>query len=166
MVRNEACIFYIKCRFLQNSTKNKKELAASRNEYLKAKKEKKKAKWAEIEKEVDWSQQFCDTTEFFILPFQGEKEKGKWQNFSKKAFGKKGFVKKSIFKSPEEADGKVRAVEWGSFKMSFEPKYLWRGYLIMWSSRQVSNAMDEEEDGYGQMFCAPNHATTTMLILC
>ena len=39
---------------------------------------------------------------------QGEREKGKWQNFSKKAFGKKGFVKKSIFKSPEEADGKVR----------------------------------------------------------
>ena len=39
--------------------------------------------------------------------FQGEREKGKWQNFSKKAFGKKGFVKKSIFKSPEEADGKV-----------------------------------------------------------
>ena len=36
----------------QNSTKNKKELAAGRNEYLKAKKEKKKAKWAEIEKEV------------------------------------------------------------------------------------------------------------------
>ena len=40
--------------------------------------------------------------------YQGEKEKGKWQHFSKKAFGKKGFVKKSIFKSPEEADGKVR----------------------------------------------------------
>ena len=36
----------------QNSSKNKKELAAGRNEYLKAKKEKKKAKWAEIEKEV------------------------------------------------------------------------------------------------------------------
>merc|ERR1712227_947995 len=71
----------------QNSVKNKKELAASRNEYLKAKKEKKKAKWAEIEKE-------------------GEKEKGKWQNFSKKAFGKKGFVKKSIFKTPEQAAGK------------------------------------------------------------
>jgi len=72
----------------QNSVKNKKELAASRNEYLKAKKEKKKAKWAEIEKE-------------------GEKEKGKWQSFSKKAFGKKGFVKKSIFKTPEQAAGKV-----------------------------------------------------------
>merc|ERR1712223_2156877 len=56
----------------QNSVKNKK----------------KKAKWAEIEKE-------------------GEKEKGKWQNFSKKAFGKKGFVKKSIFKTPEQAAGKV-----------------------------------------------------------
>ena len=39
--------------YLQNSVKNKKELAASRNEYLKAKKEKKKAKWAEIEKEVN-----------------------------------------------------------------------------------------------------------------
>ena len=47
----------------------------------------------------------------YLSFFQGEKEKGKWQNFSKKAFGKKGFVKKSIFKSPEEADGKVRAVE-------------------------------------------------------
>ena len=42
-----------------------------------------------------------------FLLFQGEREKGKWQNFSKKAFGKKGFVKKSIFKSPEMADGKV-----------------------------------------------------------
>merc|ERR1711953_1102937 len=50
--------------------------------------ENKKARWAEIEKE-------------------GEKEKGKWQNFSKKAFGKKGFVKKSIFKTPEQAAGKV-----------------------------------------------------------
>ena len=42
---------------------------------------------------------------FFL--FQGEKEKGKWQNFSKKAFGKKGFVKKSIFKTPEQAAGKA-----------------------------------------------------------
>jgi hypothetical protein len=29
-----------------------------------------------------------------------EGEKNKWQNFSNKAFGKKGFVKKSIFKTP------------------------------------------------------------------
>ena len=43
-----------------------------------------------------------------FIALQGEKEKGKWQNFSKKAFGKKGFVKKSIFKTPEEAAGKVR----------------------------------------------------------
>ena len=42
-----------------------------------------------------------------FIALQGEKEKGKWQNFSKKAFGKKGFVKKSIFKTPEEAAGKV-----------------------------------------------------------
>ena len=36
-----------------------------------------------------------------------EKEKGKWLNFSSKAFGKRGFVKKSIFKTPESSDGKV-----------------------------------------------------------
>ncbi len=36
-----------------------------------------------------------------------EKEKKQWQNFSSKAFGKKGFVKKSIFKTPESSDGKV-----------------------------------------------------------
>ena len=83
--------------------KNKKELAASRNEYLKAKKEKKKAKWAEIEKEV----KFLTRWLYVAFLFQGEKEKGKWQNFSKKAFGKKGFVKKSIFKTPEQAAGKA-----------------------------------------------------------
>ena len=37
-----------------------------------------------------------------------EKEKKQWQNFSSKAFGKKGFVKKSIFKTPESSDGKVK----------------------------------------------------------
>ena len=36
-----------------------------------------------------------------------EKEKQKWTSFSAKAFGKKGFVKKSIFKTPETVDGKV-----------------------------------------------------------
>ncbi len=34
-------------------------------------------------------------------------QKNKWQNFSNKAFGKKGFVKKSIFKTPENASGRV-----------------------------------------------------------
>merc|ERR1711992_272199 len=36
----------------QNSVKNKKELAASRNEYLKAKKEKKKGKWQNFSKKA------------------------------------------------------------------------------------------------------------------
>jgi len=38
---------------------------------------------------------------------QREEEKSKWQNFSSKAFGKRGFVKKSIFKTPENAQGRV-----------------------------------------------------------
>lgn len=71
-----------------SSAKNKKELSQSRSEYLKEKKAKKKAKWEAIEKE-------------------GEKEKKKWTSFSNKAFGKKGFVKKSIFKTPEAVEGKV-----------------------------------------------------------
>ena len=73
-------------------------MQADRNEYLKKKKEKKKAKWAEIEKE-------------------GEKEKHKWEKFSSKAFGKKGFVKKSIFKTPEAVEGKVRV--WIFFCLGF-----------------------------------------------
>merc|ERR1719410_2937572 len=36
-----------------------------------------------------------------------EKKKNKWSAFSAKAFGKKGFVKKSIFKPPESCDGRV-----------------------------------------------------------
>ena len=57
--------------------KNKKELAASRNEYLKAKKEKKKAKWAEIEKEVGWLEEYFNTTtEFIILLFSGWEREG------------------------------------------------------------------------------------------
>ena len=38
---------------------------------------------------------------------QREEDKSKWQNFSSKAFGKRGFVKKSIFKTPENAQGRV-----------------------------------------------------------
>jgi survival-of-motor-neuron-related-splicing factor 30 len=70
------------------SAKNKHQLAADRSEYLKEKKAKKKAKWEATEKE-------------------GEKEKVKWGKFSAKAFGKKGFVKKSIFKTPDAVEGKV-----------------------------------------------------------
>ncbi len=44
---------------------------------------------------------------FQELERQREQDKNKWKNFSHKAFGKKGFVKKSIFKTPENADGRV-----------------------------------------------------------
>jgi len=67
---------------------SKRELEIKRKEYLKEKKRKKQEKMKELLEAK-------------------EKEKGKWQNFSTKAFGKKGFVKKSIFKSPLEAEGKV-----------------------------------------------------------
>jgi len=67
---------------------NKRDLAAKQKEYLKEKKKKKLEKLKEMEE-------------------AREKEKNKWQNFSGKAFGKKGFVKKSIFKSPVNADGRV-----------------------------------------------------------
>jgi len=67
---------------------SKRELEIKRKEYLKEKKKKKQEKMQEqIESK--------------------EKEKKQWQNFSSKAFGKKGFVKKSIFKTPESSDGKV-----------------------------------------------------------
>ena len=59
-----------------------------KKEYLKEKKKKKLEKMKEMEA-------------------AREKEKHKWQNFSTKAFGKKGFVKKSIFKTPESCDGMV-----------------------------------------------------------
>jgi len=71
-----------------SSSKNKKEELAKHKEYLK----KKKAKKAERFKKMDE---------------QREDEKSKWQNFSGKAFGKRGFVKKSIFKTPENAQGRV-----------------------------------------------------------
>ena len=60
--------------------KNKKELAASRNEYLKAKKEKKKAKWAEIEKEVGLEKLF-DKKFIEIYCFAGGKGEGQVAEF-------------------------------------------------------------------------------------
>merc|ERR1712192_98055 len=70
------------------SAKNKKELANYQRELKKEEKKKNAEKMKELEEER-------------------EKEKMKWSSFSAKAFGKKGFVKKSIFKTPETADGKV-----------------------------------------------------------
>lgn len=68
--------------------KNKREILAKNKEYLKEKKRKKQEKMVEMEA-------------------AREKEKSKWQGFSSKAFGKKGFVKKSIFKTPENSSGRV-----------------------------------------------------------
>jgi len=67
---------------------NKKEQLAKQREYLK----KKKAKKAE---------------RFRLMDQARENDKNKWQSFSSKAFGKKGFVKKSIFKTPENNSGRV-----------------------------------------------------------
>ena len=67
---------------------DKKEAAAKQREYLKKKKAKKAERWKAMEEER-------------------EADKNKWQNFSSKAFGKKGFVKKSIFKTPENSKGRV-----------------------------------------------------------
>jgi len=70
-------------------TKNtKRELEIKRKEYLKEKKIKKREK---LENQIQTK----------------EKEKKQWQSFANKAFGKRGFVKKSIFKTPESSDGKV-----------------------------------------------------------
>ncbi|XP_040583917.1 survival of motor neuron-related-splicing factor 30 [Lepeophtheirus salmonis] len=68
--------------------KNRKELLAKQKEYLKKKKAKKLERLKVMEEER-------------------EQEKNKWKVFSSKAFGKKGFVKKSIFKTPENAKGRV-----------------------------------------------------------
>jgi len=71
-----------------NSSKNRKELLAHQKEQ---KKEKKKKHLENLK----------------ALEAEREKEKNKWASFSNKAFGKKGFVKKSIFKTPETGDGRV-----------------------------------------------------------
>ena len=71
-----------------NSAKNRKELL----QHQKDQKKEKKKKHLENMK---------------ALEAEREKEKNKWAAFSSKAFGKKGFVKKSIFKTPESCDGRV-----------------------------------------------------------
>lgn len=70
------------------SIATKKEQLAKQKEYLKKRKLKKQERYKKLDEER-------------------EGEKSKWQNFSNKAFGKKGFAKKSIFKTPENAGGRV-----------------------------------------------------------
>ena len=71
-----------------STSASKREQSEKQKEYLK----KKKAKKAERFKAMDKAR---------------EDEQCKWKNFSSKAFGKKGFVKKSIFKTPENPTGRV-----------------------------------------------------------
>lgn len=71
-----------------NSAKNRKELL----QHQKDQKKEKKKKHLENMKAME---------------AEREKEKNKWAAFISKAFGKKGFVKKSIFKTPESCDGRV-----------------------------------------------------------
>jgi len=71
-----------------SSAKNRKELLQHQKDL---KKEKKKKHLENLK----------------ALEAEREKEKNKWAAFSNKAFGKKGFVKKSIFKTPESSDGRV-----------------------------------------------------------
>jgi len=70
------------------TSSSRKEQQEREREHAKRRKQKKLERFKNLEKE-------------------GEKGKNKWQNFSNKAFGKKGFVKKSIFKTPENASGRV-----------------------------------------------------------
>ena len=70
------------------SQASRKEQLAKERENAKRRKAKKAERFKSMEKER-------------------EKEKNKWQSFSTRAFGKKGFVKKSIFKTPETAAGRV-----------------------------------------------------------
>jgi len=80
----------ISSKSFANSTAavTRRENQAKERERLKKRKAKKAERMKELEQE-------------------GEREKNKWQNFNSKAFGKKGVVKKSIFKTPENAQGRV-----------------------------------------------------------
>lgn len=71
--------------------KSKKDIIADQREYKRKKAQKKAARMKELEEER-------------------EKEKGKWQEFNSKSFGKgirKGKVKKSIFATPDSVTGRV-----------------------------------------------------------
>jgi len=70
------------------TAEDKKAKLVAQREYLKKKKAKKAERYKEMEQKT-------------------EAAKSSWQNFSTKGSGKKGFVKKSIFKTPENSSGRV-----------------------------------------------------------
>ncbi|GIX68412.1 survival of motor neuron-related-splicing factor 30 [Caerostris darwini] len=70
------------------ATKSKKLIIQAQKDYKKKKAQKKAQRMKLLEEER-------------------EKEKSKWHNFNSKAFNKKGHVKKSIFASPDNINGRV-----------------------------------------------------------
>ncbi|KAG8226318.1 hypothetical protein J437_LFUL011431 [Ladona fulva] len=72
----------------QTDPKSKKQQVLRQREYLKKKKQRKQQRFKQLEEER-------------------EGEKNKWLAFSHKTTGKKGIVKKSIFASPDNVNGRV-----------------------------------------------------------
>jgi len=87
----------------------RKENAAKERERLKKRKAKKAERWAQAEQEQ-------------------ERVKNQWKHFNSKSAGKKGVIKKSIFKTPENEGGRVGIGTCGvsgqeMTKFSFADKY-------------------------------------------
>ncbi|XP_054707314.1 survival of motor neuron-related-splicing factor 30-like [Uloborus diversus] len=74
--------------FPESSSKSRKQIIQAQKEYKKKKAQKKAQRMKQLEEER-------------------EKEKLKWHSFNSKAFNKKGHVKKSIFASPDNINGRV-----------------------------------------------------------
>ncbi|KFM81040.1 Survival of motor neuron-related-splicing factor 30, partial [Stegodyphus mimosarum] len=74
--------------FPESSSKSRKQIIQAQKEYKKKKAQKKAQRMKQLEEER-------------------EKEKLKWHSFNAKAFNKKGHVKKSIFASPDNINGRV-----------------------------------------------------------
>lgn len=74
--------------YSESSSKTRKQIIQAQKEYKKKKAQKKAQRMKQLEEER-------------------EKEKLKWHSFNAKAFNKKGHVKKSIFASPDNINGRV-----------------------------------------------------------
>lgn len=74
--------------YSESTSKSRKQIIQAQKEYKKKKAQKKAQRMKQLEEER-------------------EKEKLKWHSFNAKAFNKKGCVKKSIFASPDNINGRV-----------------------------------------------------------
>ncbi|KAG8179695.1 hypothetical protein JTE90_025651 [Oedothorax gibbosus] len=72
----------------ESATKSRKQILQAQKEYKKKKAQKKAQRMKQMEEER-------------------EKEKNKWHSFNTKALNKKGHIKKSIFASPDNINGRV-----------------------------------------------------------